>query len=287
MNWIVVKHFPIEQDLAALVQFLSERGVHHLITEEQGQQVLAVSDPMIIPALNQFLESYALGRIELHSTNTAMSSSVDTDSQELIKNIQSTPVVFALILLSAIGTLLVNTQLGSVWQHYFTFLDFTERTYIPLQESLSRGEIWRLLTPAFLHGGMVHFVFNALCVWILGRYLEQYLGFWLFIVLVIIAAVISNVSQYVISGPNFGGISGVIYAFVGFIVVIKKIRPGTFPEISKELLGFLLFWLVLCLTGVVDLFIAGGIGNASHVGGVVAGLIYALITNIFKAKAKS
>jgi GlpG protein len=144
-----------------------------------------------------------------------------------------------------------------------------------------------LLTPAFLHGGMVHFVFNALGVWILGRHLEKYLGPWLLIVLVIIAAVISNVSQYVSSGPNFSGISGVIYAFVGFMAVIKKIRPGTFPEISKELLGFMLFWLVLCLTGVVDLFMAGGIGNASHVGGLFAGVIYALMTNIFRVKAKS
>jgi GlpG protein len=287
LNWIVVKYFPIEQDLGALVQFLNERGVRHLITEEQGQQALAVVDPDIIPALNQFLDNYASGRVELHSAKTATPSSAEMDSQELIKNIQSTPVVFALILLSAIGTILANTQLGSVWRHYFTFLDFTERAYIPLLESLSRGEVWRLLTPAFLHGGMVHFVFNALGVWILGRHLEKYLGPWLLIVLVIIAAVISNVSQYVSSGPNFSGISGVIYAFVGFMAVIKKIRPGTFPEISKELLGFMLFWLVLCLTGVVDLFMAGGIGNASHVGGLFAGVIYALMTNIFRVKAKS
>ena len=49
----------------------------------------------------------------------------------------------------------------------------------------------------------------------------------------------------------------------------------------EHFIGFMLFWLVLCMTGVVDYFIAGSVANAAHLGGLIAGALYALMTTQF------
>lgn len=281
MNWIAVKYFPVDQDLSALTQFLNARQIRHLITEDKGQQVLAVADPNIIPALQDFLENYASGRVELPTENIT-ASRVETDSVTLTKNLQSMPVVCVLIVLSVIGALLVNTPLGNAWLHYFTFQDFTDRTYIPLQESLSRGEVWRLLTPIFLHFGIIHLLFNMLGVWIFGQRLEWFMRWWQFVLLIVFSGIVANLAQYFWTGmSNFGGMSGVIYAFVGFILVAQRLTPHPLLNVPGNVLGFMLFWLVLCMTGIVDLFMSGGIANANHVGGLLAGMIFACIKRLF------
>ena len=96
-DWVPVRTFPLEQDLTALVQFLRERHIEHRITEERGQQCLAVRDHSLVPALNEFLDDYARGRIELQLNQVRSPSSLELDSDALARHIQATPVVFVLI----------------------------------------------------------------------------------------------------------------------------------------------------------------------------------------------
>lgn len=278
MNWIAVKYFPFEQDLSALSNHLRERGLQHRIAEENGQQCLAVLDPDVVPALQEFLDQYAQGQVDLHSANI-ITSPTELAAPTLIEQAAQAPVVIGLIVLSVIGALLIETTAGKAWLHYFTFQDFIGSTYIPLGDSLAHGEIWRLLTPAFLHFGIFHVLFNSLWMWDLGRRLEFFLGRWHFLLFFAITAVASNVAQYLWSGSaNFGGMSGVVYALVGFIAVRQRLDPHPLLAVPTALIGFMLFWLVLCMTGVVDYFISGSVANAAHVGGLVAGCIYALVT---------
>lgn len=279
LNWIPVKYFPPGQDLTALTQFLGERGVQHLITEDRGQQVLAVADPNIIPALEQFLENYQQGRVELPaSSSKSTSNTAAQDSQVFIRHVQATPLIFVLIALSAIGAFVTNTPSGNPWLHFFTFQDFTETGFIPWHDSIFQGEVWRLLTPIFIHFGIVHLAFNMLWLWVLGQKLELFLGKWQFLTLIIVSAVCANLAQYLWTGySNFGGMSGVIYALVGFILVSQRLTPHPLLDIPSGILGFMLLWLVLCMTGVVDLFMAGGIANANHLGGLLTGMAFAAV----------
>ena len=280
MNWIAVKYFSLDQDLSALSRYLRERGLEHRITEENGQQCLAVIDAAVIPALQDFLQQLEDGRAQLPA-DTAVAPAATFNAQEPSLLVQAlyTPVVLALIALSALGALLVNTEIGRAYLHLITFQDFAYNYDIPVAESLSRGEVWRLLTPIFLHFGIFHFLFNSLWMWDLGRRLEIMQGKWAFLLFVVITGVASNLTQYFWSGAtNFGGMSGVVYALVGFIAVRQRICPHPLVAVSSALIGFMLFWLVLCMTGVVNYFIAGSVANAAHVGGLVAGAIYALCT---------
>ena len=86
-------------------------------------------------------------------------------------------------------------------------------------------------------------------------------------------AVISNVSQYVYSGPSlFGGMSGVVYGLLGFATVAPILQPKWDIQPRPELILFMLAWLFLGIAGVIDAFIPGGIANAAHVGGLVSGV---------------
>lgn len=278
MNWIAVKYFPLEQDLSVLSNHLRERGLQHRIAEENGQQCLAVLDASVVPALQEFLDQYAQGQVDLRSATTTPPTAVP-DAPTLIEQAAQAPVVICLIILSALGALLIETAAGNAWLHYFTFQDFVGARYIPLGESLGRGEIWRLLTPAFLHFGIFHVLFNSLWMWDLGRRLEFFLGRWHFLLFFAVTAVASNVAQYFWSGSaNFGGMSGVVYALVGFIAVRQRLAPHPLVAVPTALIGFMLFWLVLCMTGAVDYFISGSVANAAHVGGLVAGCVYAFLT---------
>jgi GlpG protein len=185
------------------------------------------------------------------------------------------PVVVCLIILSGLGALVTGTALS----HYFTFQDYSDAQFVPWAESFSNGEIWRLLTPAFLHSGIIHFLFNSLWMWELGRRLEFFMGRWHFLLFFVVTAIAANIAQYLWSGSvRFGGMSGVVYALVGFIAVRQRFASHPLVAVPPALIGFMLFFLVLGMTGAVDYFISGSVANAAHVGGLVAGAIYAFAT---------
>jgi GlpG protein len=280
LNWITVKYFPLDQDLGPLSRYLNERGLEHRITEENAQQCFAVTDAAVIPALEDFLQQLEDGRAQLPPASSRAEVVAPGHAQpSLWVQARYTPVVVWLILFSALGWLLIATETGNYFLHYLTFQDFTATQLIPLTDSLARGEVWRLLTPIFLHFGVFHFLFNSLWMWDLGRRLEILQGRWAFVLFVVITGIASNLAQYLWSGhPSFGGMSGVVYALVGFIAVRQRLSPHPLVAVSSALIGFMLFWLVLCMTGIVDYFIAGSVANAAHLGGLVAGALYALVT---------
>lgn len=278
MNWIAVNYFPLEQDLRELSDYLHARGLQHRITEEQGQQCLWVMDEAVVPALREFLVQYSQGAVTLDATPSA--PTMNYSPPPLMQQALQVPVVITLIALSALGAFLIESN--SPFLHWFSFLDFSGRSIVPLADSLASGEIWRLLTPIFLHYGIFHLLFNSLWMWDLGRRLEYLMGAWPFLIFVVITGVISNLAQYFWSGsPAFGGMSGVVYALVGFIAVRQRLVPHPLVAVAPALIGFMLFWLVLCMSGVVDYFIDGSVANAAHLGGLIAGAAYALATKNF------
>ena len=284
LNWITVRHFPLDQDLSALSNYLRERGLLHRITEENGEQCLAVMDPQVVQELQAFLDQYLSGQVDVSQNSGEANLQPVNSMPDLWAQALRVPVVVGLIILSFLGALLIETRWGLTWVHYFTFQDFNDTQFIPLSESLARGEIWRLLTPVFLHYGIFHVLFNSLWMWDLGRRLEMLLGHWHFLLFFIITGVAANAAQFVWSGhANFGGMSGVVYALVGFIAVRQRLVPHPLVAVPRALIGFMLVWLVLCMSGVVDYFIAGSVANAAHLGGLIAGVVYAFCTrNLYR-----
>jgi GlpG protein len=142
---------------------------------------------------------------------------------------------------------------------------------------IESGEIWRLVTPALMHGNPLHILFNLLWLRILGTMIEVRRGTLRLLILVLVSAAASNYGQYAWMektgepGP-FWGLSGVVYALFGYVWMKGVHEPEQRLGIDQNNVNIMLFWLVLCMTGAL-----GRIGNAAHVVGLVVGVVAGLM----------
>lgn len=163
--------------------------------------------------------------------------------------------------------------------------------YTPSFEQIGQGEVWRLVTPAFLHANLFHILFNLLWFVFLGNQMESRIGFWKFALFIAIVAVISNTAQYLMSGPNFLGLSGVVLGQAGFIYARQAKAAWEGYSTQRSTLYFLAFYvLALVVLQVVSFFIelsgkagiAPNIANTAHVIGALCGLALGSL-NFFSA----
>ena len=139
------------------------------------------------------------------------------------------------------------------------------------------SEPWRFITPALFHYSLLHIAFNTMWWWQLGGQIEKILGLKVIITLFLVSAIASNVSQFYVSGPAFGGLSGVVYAVLGFVWWFGYLNPGKGIELSRPIIGFMLFWLVLGYTDFMPINVA----NTAHLVGLISGIVCALIAHRF------
>lgn len=134
------------------------------------------------------------------------------------------------------------------------------------------GQLWRLFTPIFLHFGLLHILFNMLWLRDLGSMVEARKGPWKLLLLVLALAGTSNFGQYLISGPNFGGMSGVVYGLLGYIWMQGKFNPASRLSLQPQTVTFMIAWFFLCLTGLM-----GPIANAAHAVGLALGVAWGFL----------
>lgn len=134
--------------------------------------------------------------------------------------------------------------------------------------AVKQGEVWRLVTPILIHYGVLHFLFNMMWMYQLGSLIEDRKGGLMLVVLVLAAAVPSNVLQFMHSGPFFGGMSGVVYALIGYVWMKGKFQPEDGMSLDRTSIMIAMVWLVLCMT------VLKNIANTAHVVGLVIGLAF-------------
>jgi GlpG protein len=193
-----------------------------------------------------------------------------------IKNKPFGQVTKVLILLS-IGLFAMSFNDGYFKQ--VTELLFFNNPNEPSFESLKSFEVWRLVTPIFLHFGWLHIIFN--CMWIkdLGSYWESELGAKHYMSFILVLSIASNLCQYIAVGPKFGGLSGVVYGLFG--ISWGRILSGDKDALvlPKRDIYLMVGWYFLCLSGAI-----GNIANVAHGVGLGAGLFLSLIVS--KASSK-
>ncbi|WP_337879258.1 rhomboid family intramembrane serine protease [Rheinheimera sp.] len=140
--------------------------------------------------------------------------------------------------------------------------------------SLAQG--WRWLTPAWLHFSGAHLVFNLIWVWYLLGPVEKRSGKLLAGALVLAALLPSHLLQFMLAGPNFGGLSGLVYGLFGFYWICGWLKPAWGYQLSPGLTGFMLLWLVV---GFADLLWIP-MANWAHLGGLMGGMLLAALLAI-------
>ena len=171
----------------------------------------------------------------------------------------------------------------------FTNIRITNQGYVSMtsfnQTFLIDSQWWRLISPMFIHFSFAHLAFNCLWVYILGEKIEKINGSIIFILLVLISSIASNLSQFYWTSSNlFGGLSGVIYGLLGFCLIIEMESKYDHYGLPPALYLFMIVWLILGFVGILDLFGFGSVANFAHLGGLISGIIFAMIYRIFLSK---
>ena len=166
----------------------------------------------------------------------------------------------------------IKIDLGSYKNGYVSFNSF-ETTF------MQNNEWWRLITPMFIHFSLTHLVFNCLWIYVLGLKIEQIDGHITFLNLVIFSSIISNLAQHFFGeSALFGGLSGVIYGLLGYCMIIEIDTKQERYDLPPALYLFMLIWLILGFLGILNLFGFGNVANYAHLGGLISGIIFAMIT---------
>ncbi len=151
---------------------------------------------------------------------------------------------------------------------------------VTLFDKIRQGEIWRLFTPALLHVDLLHLFFNMIWVLLLSTQIEARLGSFRLLIFMLITGVISNVAQYLMSGPNFIGFSGIICAMATYIRARQYVAPWEAYQMSSSTFAFIMFFIgVLALFSLVIFFLEVfqdttlpiGIANTAHLTGALTG----------------
>lgn len=138
---------------------------------------------------------------------------------------------------------------------------------------VQRGQIWRLFTPALLHGTILHIIFNMMMLQRLGGSIENIEGSFRFLVMLVVFAVAGNLLQYFTGSWRFLGMSGGVYGLFGFYWICARHDPNRAYVLDKGTVVMMVAWFLLGFTGLV-----GPIANGAHAGGLIAGILLAMFT---------
>jgi GlpG protein len=166
---------------------------------------------------------------------------------------------------------------GDIVEH-LTISSFAVPRSSSLLHDIFSGQVWRLVTPIFLHFGFLHILFNMMWLRSLGTQVESREGPRALLMFVLFVGVFSNLAQlyvpWILSAtfmPRFGGMSGVVYGLLGYVWLRGRRDPRSGYSLPPTVVVFMLVWLVLGFVNVI-----GPIANWAHLGGLALGLVAAL-----------
>ncbi|KEA62393.1 GlpG protein (membrane protein of glp regulon) [Marinobacterium lacunae] len=277
-----VLEVPLTEDLTPFTALLWEHEVPHRVVETEDQQVLFISeriDPEQIKALYRFWrEGGDLNAVEIRTEPKRRFS------QPLVAPARIR-MTLALIVLSVVLTLVIGFGGSEKWMAYLTFTDFSiigdRIRFDGVGAMLASGQWWRLITPIFLHFSILHILFNLLWVWVVGQRVELLQGSWALLGVVLFSGIASNIAQYWVSGPMFGGMSGVVFGLLGYTWLWDRFEARYRFNFPPALMGLMVLWLGLGFTGVLEAAGLGAIANTAHLVGLLAGLAWWPIGRLF------
>lgn len=147
---------------------------------------------------------------------------------------------------------------------------------------IDKGEIWRLPRSLFLHGDLLHLVLNALALWILGRLGESIYGPLRLVGILVLCGLSGALLSWSFGAHQTVGISGAIFGLLGAEIIVGWRNREHLPDDLGQALRIQLpFWAVVNI--LVGLLVPV-IDNASHLGGLIAGLVLGVIVDDYWVK---
>lgn len=229
--------------------WLADESAETMVRQELEQFINNPSDPRYLAA------SWESGNLDAN-IRYRRSDTLSTLRQ------QGGPLTFAIIAICVVVYVLMQI-FGD--NNLFSLLAYPA-------DSSQYMQVWRWVSHAFLHFSLLHILFNLVWWWYLGGPLEKRLGTGKLLEITLLSAILSGYGQAVFSGHLFGGLSGVVYALMGYSWLSGERAPERGIYMQRSLMVFAMVWLI---AGYFDMF-GISVANAAHVGGLAVGLALAL-----------
>jgi rhomboid protease GluP len=134
------------------------------------------------------------------------------------------------------------------------------------------GELWRLITPVFLHGSLLHIGFNMYALFIFGRGMESRFGRVRFLALYFLSGFAGNVLSFVLTpGPSLGASTAVFGLLAAEGVFLFQNRELLRGQARRAITNLVYMAGINLFIG----FTTSGVDNWGHIGGMLGGLLFA------------
>lgn len=252
----------------AFVDYMATRGITLRVEHDNHFTVWLDDDSkvnLVENELSQFIREPNHPRYQAASWHAGTTSSgIHYQSSSLLANIRQRagPLTLSMMVTCILVYILMQV-LG----------DQTVMSWLAWPDQDQHFQLWRWFTHALLHFSILHITFNLLWWWYLGGAIEKRLGSGKLFVILLISALLSGWMQSKFSGVMFGGLSGAVYALMGYAWLKGERDPESGIFLERGLMAFAVVWLVVGYMGWFGLSIA----NAAHVTGLLVGLAMAFV----------
>jgi membrane associated rhomboid family serine protease len=166
------------------------------------------------------------------------------------------------------GTILLATAATLAW--------WTDVDMSALLETadVRRGQLWRFVTSALLHGDALHLIFNLYWLWVFGTLVEAAFGHVRTALLLTFLAFASGAASYALEDGGVG-LSGVGYGLFAMLWVLSRRRGHDDPRfagaVDVNTVTLFVMWFFLC--AVATYYGTMNVGNVAHGAGAAFGAL--------------
>jgi GlpG protein len=285
----LIGHLATESSARTFGDYLYSQEIdNHVEFEKEGGWAVWITDEDKIPQASSILKDFDLdpqnAKYRAGAKQAAQRRADEArKKEEYLKRVRDVssisrplaeygfgPVVLVLMLISTV--VFVLTRFGTEPQVVSVL--FISGYFDSGLTEIRHGQVWRLITPMFIHFNALHIIFNLLWLRDLGGMVEIRHGWWGLLRMVLVLSAVSNLVQYFLGGPVFGGMSGVVYGLLGYVWLRGKFDPASGFFLHSITVAMMIGWFVLGFSGIL-----GPIANWAHAGGLVTGMAWGYLAS--------
>ena len=266
--------------LPTFSRLLKAVSIVHRLAEDKGELVLWVYHVEHITVAKDIFQGLERGEIDVEKTLSQQKKAKRRFHWSELLAYPLTVVISLSCVLGFLSLWLESWQLISVLSFQGLHVDnnvLVVNTQSQVFALFKQGQLWRLITPIFLHFSLMHIAFNLVLFSFFARQIEVKEGGVNLGSDILLLALISNLSQfYAMSDQLFGGISGVVYGLMAYCWMVNVLQKKHLYQVPQGLMLISLFMMGMGFIGVFNIF-GIAVANWAHVSGLVGGIVLAFM----------
>ena len=201
----------------------------------------------------------------------------DAIASEKVFSLKKPTVTYIIIILNVL-VFLAMYMFGRGSTDIETLLNFGANNAILVKN----GDFIRLITSLFIHIGFLHLACNMYALYVIGPQLESFYGKIKYVIIYLLGGLVGNLFANIFEVNSIGaGASGAIFALFGALLYFGyHYRVYLGNVIKTQILPIIILNLLIGFTST-------GISNASHIGGLIGGVLISMALGVPNKSTKS